>query len=370
MIRFGLLHLFESLGERSPQDYYAENMEVIEYADQVGMDEVWLAEHHFTDYGVMPSTQMFGAYIAARTKRIRIGTAVCVLPFHNPVRLAEEFAFLDQLSGGRFDFGIGRGYQPGEFRGYGIPFAESRERFAECAEIVRRAWTEDSFSYEGKHYQFEDVTTRPRPYQTPHPPFWGASFNPDTIKYQAMQALNLLFTPLSTPAEVITEYRDILRGDGHDPDDFRIGGLAFVYVAESREQALEEFAEPCMWYFRTFCDLIPAKEYPQHEGYYRNLHATLKGFVEAYDAGAMKFEDIVEKSPFSHAFLVGDAEYVQKKLLGLLDMYEGLSDVLCWTRLGGLHHKKVMSSMKLLINDVVEPLRASGQLAGGAEKGS
>jgi len=185
-----------------------------------------------------------------------------------------------------------------------------------------------------------------------------------------MQALNLLFTPLSTPSEVITEYREILRGDGHDPDDFRIGGLAFVYVGETREQALEDFAEPCMWYFRTFCDLIPAKEYPQHEGYYRNLHATLTGFVEAYDAGAMSFADIVEKSPFKHAFLVGDPEYVQEKLLTLLGMYEGLSDVLCWTRLGGLDHKKVMSSMDLLINRVVAPLRESGALPGGKQKAS
>ena len=140
---------------------------------------------------------------------------------------------------------------------------------------------------------------------------------------------------------------------------------AFVYVGENRDKALEEFAEPCMWYFRTFCDLIPAKEYPQHEGYYRNLHATLKGFVEAYDAGLMSFADIVEKSPFQHAFLVGDAEYVQEKLLALLDTYEGLSDVLCWTRLGGLDHKKVMSSMERLMNQVVGPLRASGALLGG-----
>ncbi len=184
--RFGLLHLFESPRGRTEQQYYHENLELIEFADQVGLDEVWLAEHHFSDYGVMPSTQVFGSFIAARTKRIRIGTGVVVLPFHNPIRVAEEFAFLDVLSEGRLDFGVGRGYQPGEFAGYGIPFAESRELFDESLEIIRAAWTQDSVTFKGKHFQFENVRPRPRPLQTPHPPRFGAAVNPDTIQYPAM----------------------------------------------------------------------------------------------------------------------------------------------------------------------------------------
>ena len=162
MPRFGLLHLFESPGERSEAQYYEENIELIEYADRVGLDEVWLAEHHFTDYGVMPSTQVFGAYAAARTERIRIGTGVCVLPFHNPVRVAEEFAFLDQLSGGRLDFGVGRGYQPGEFRGYGIPFEESHQRFTETLEIVRKALTTTGRSLTSRMCAFDPGLLRVR----------------------------------------------------------------------------------------------------------------------------------------------------------------------------------------------------------------
>ncbi len=366
MPRFGLLHLFESPGDRSEAQYYKENIELIEYADRVGLDEVWLAEHHFTDYGVMPSTQVFGAYAAARTERIRIGTGVCVLPFHNPVRVAEEFAFLDQLSDGRLDFGVGRGYQPGEFRGYGIPFEESHQRFNESLEIVRKAWTQESFDHHGEIFDFEDVRVRPRPIQSPHPPLFGASFNPDTIKYQAMQGLNLLFTPLTTPPEVITDYRSRLAQGGHDPEDFRVGGLAFVYIHEDREQALADFAEPCMWYFRTFTSLIPAREYPEAEGYYKNLHATLDAFVKGYDSGELSFWDVVENSPFRHAFLVGDPEYVRGKLDNLLEMYD-MSDVLCWTRLGGLDHQKVMASMERLMVDVVGPLRARDREVGGAD---
>ena len=279
-----------------------------------------------------------------------------MLPFHNPIRVAEEFAFLDVLSGGRLDFGVGRGYQPGEFEGYGIPFEESRSRFDESLQIIRQAWTEETVEFDGEHYSFHGIRPRPSPMQVPHPPLFGASFNPATIKYQAMQDLNLLFTPLTTQPETIQEYRSILADRGHDPTDFRIGGLAFVFVDEDGDRALAEFEEPCMWYFRTFTGLIPPNKYPSGD-YYASLHGLLTSTLQAYDAGEVTFEWMVRESPFKHAFLVGDPAYVSQKLRGLLEMYSGLSDVLCWTRLGGLDHKKVMASMECFVEKVVNPLR-------------
>ena len=357
MLRFGLLHLFESPRGRTESQFYTENIELMEFADDVGLDEIWFAEHHFSDYGVMPSTQIMGSYIAARTKRIRIGTAVVVLPFHNPVRVAEEFAFLDVLSDGRLDFGVGRGYQPGEFAGYGIPFGESRGRFDESLEIIQQAWSKGSVDFKGKHFHFENVTPRPRPVQKPHPPFFGASFNPETIKYQAEKKLNLLFTPLSAPPDKLQEYWDILKSKGEDPNAYRVGGLVFVYVHEDREKALRDFEEPCMWYFRTFTDLIPASKYPAGENYYMSLHDTLKATLASYDRKEMSFETLANEGPFQHAFLVGDPAFVRNKLEGLLKSYEGITDVLCWTRLGGLDQKKVMRSMELFLKEVVAPLR-------------
>lgn len=354
MTRFGLLHLFESAKDKTEAQFISENIEMMEHAEAIGLDEVWLAEHHFTDYGVMPSTQVLAAYLAARTKRIRIGSAVVVLPFHNPVRVAEEFAFLDLLSEGRMDLGVGRGYQPLEFEAYGIPFTESRARFDESLEVIRRAWTNDRLDFEGKHYTFRDVPLRPRPMQQPHPPIFGASFSPDTIKFQAEKGLNLLFTPLSTPPEKITEYRSILAARGHDPATFRVGGLAFVYVDDDRERALREFAEPCMTYFRAFTKMIPASKFPANETYYISLHELLANTIGAYDRGEITFEWIVTKSPFQHAFLVGDPPYVADKLNRLVSMYGGLSDVLCWTRLGGLDHKKVMRSMQTFTDKVLK----------------
>ena len=362
MVKFGLLHLFESPAGRSEKQYFDENLELIEYADDAGLDEVWLAEHHFSDYGVMPSTQVFGAFAAARTKRVRIGTAVVVLPFHNPVRVAEEFAFLDQLSGGRLDFGVGRGYQPAEFRGYGVDITTARERYDESLEVIRRAWSNEELHFEGKHFHFAKVQVRPRPFQKPTPPLFGASFNPDTIAFQADKGLNLLFSPLLAPPEKVALYRSRLRDRGHDPASFRVGGLAFVYVDDDPERALRDFEQPCMWYYRTFTGLIPAKEFPDSDGYYRDLHGNLKAFLDAHAAGTLSFKQVVEESPMSHAFLVGSPETVKRKLEQLVASY-GLTDLLCWTRLGGLDQKKVMRSMGLFVKRVIEPLRAEGKLA-------
>ncbi len=362
MVRFGLLQLFESPAGRTEKQFFNENIELIEYADEVGLDQVWLAEHHFSDYGVMPSTQVFGAFAAARTKRIRLGTGVVVLPFHNPIRVAEEFAFIDQLSDGRLDFGVGRGYQPAEFKGYGIRMEETRERYDESLEIIRQAWTEDEVNFEGKHYQFKGIKVRPRPMQTPHPPFFGASFNPDTIRFQGEKGLNLLFSPLLAPPSKVDEYRSALKSNGHDPSKFRVGGLAFVYVNENHEKALDEFEDACMWYFRKFTRMVPAKEYPDTEGYYKNLHGTLSTFLAAYDAKEISFRDIVENGPFNHAFLVGSPDYVRNKLHKLVEMYGGMTEVLCWTRLGGLNHELVMRSMEKFVSKVVKPLREQGKL--------
>ncbi len=360
MVRFGLLQLFEAPGDRTMKQYFEENIALVDHAEAVGLDEIWLAEHHFSEYGVMPSTQVFASYIAARTERIRIGSAVVVLPFHNPIRVAEEFGLIDVLSGGRLDFGIGRGYQPAEFRGYGIPIESSRDRFNEAEAIIKQAWTQESVNFEGKYYQFENVKPRPKPLQQPHPPLFGASLNPETIKYQAMKKMNLLFSPLFAPPAALSEYWSILEQQGEDRASYRVGGLVFCYLDEDREKALHDFEQPCMWYFRTIAKHIPAKAYPAGEDFFKNYHGSLTAMLEAYDRKQLSFAEIVENEPFGQGFLVGDPEQVSAKLETLLARYRGISDILCWTRLGGLDHHKVMHSMELLVDKVARPLREKG----------
>lgn len=359
-IKVGLLHLFESAEGKTEKEFYNENIEIIEFADAVGLDSAWFAEHHFSEYGVMPSIQVLSSFVAARTKRIRLGSGVVVLPFHNPIRVAEEFAMLDILSDGRIDFGVGRGYQPHEFEGYNIPISESRERFEEMLQIIKIAWTEDEVSFHGKFFKFNKVKARPKPLQKPHPPFFGASFNPQTIKFQAQKKMNLLFTPLLASPENIEEYKQILKNLGEDPERYRICSLAFVYVDEDRERAIHDFEKPCMLYFRKFTQLIPAVKYPKSEDFYSNLHNMLSEYIKAYDNEKLTFKYTVEEGPFSHGFLVGDPDYVLEKMKSLIQKYK-LTDILCWTRLGGLDHKKVERSMELLCEKVLPRLNNSAQ---------
>ena len=136
--------------------------------DRTGYDAVWLAEHHFTTFSVCPSVHMMGTLAAARTKRLRIGTAVSLAAFYHPLRLAEEVALLDVLSGGRVNWGAGRGFERVEFEAFGVPVEESAPRFREAVEIVLRAWTEERLSFHGTHFRFDDVEVLPKPLQQPH----------------------------------------------------------------------------------------------------------------------------------------------------------------------------------------------------------
>ena len=148
-------------------------------AERLGFESVFLVEHHFTGAGQVSSSMTLLAYLAARTQRIRLGTAVVVLPWHNPVLVAEQAATLDLLSGGRLDLGVGKGYRAPEFGGFCIPQAEATERFDEALEVIRKAWTsEGRFSHHGKRWHYENVVVEPEPIQRPHPPLWMAGGSP------------------------------------------------------------------------------------------------------------------------------------------------------------------------------------------------
>src|SRR5579863_1990323 len=155
-MKLGVLQFF-SWPERRVElaTVFARALQRIEIMDKEGYDAVWLAEHHFSSFSVCPSVHMMGTMAAARTKRLRIGTAVSLAPFYNPLRLAEEVALLDVLSGGRVNWGAGRGFERSEFAAFGIPGEESAARFHETVDIVLRAWTSQRLSYAGKYYQYD-----------------------------------------------------------------------------------------------------------------------------------------------------------------------------------------------------------------------
>jgi alkanesulfonate monooxygenase SsuD/methylene tetrahydromethanopterin reductase-like flavin-dependent oxidoreductase (luciferase family) len=186
---------------------YARALDRIEIMDGTGYDAVWLAEHHFSSFSVCPSVHMVGTLAAARTRRLRIGTAVSLAPFYHPLRLAEEVALLDQLSGGRVNWGAGRGFARVEFEAFGVPPEESASRFRETVEIVLRAWRDERLSFAGKHFRFDDVEVLPKPLQQPHPPVWLAASSPTAIEWAAEHGFSILMDPHSSAAEIGDKHR-------------------------------------------------------------------------------------------------------------------------------------------------------------------
>ena len=165
-MKVGILQFFGWRDRSVPlPSIYDMALERIDIMDTAGYDAVWLAEHHFSTFSVCPSVHMMGVMAAARTKRLRIGTAVSLAPFYNPLRLAEEVALLDVLSGGRVNWGAGRGFESSEFKAFGIPGEESTSRFHEAVDIVLKAWTNDKLTYQGKFFSYEGVEVLPKPRQ-------------------------------------------------------------------------------------------------------------------------------------------------------------------------------------------------------------
>lgn len=188
---------------------YQEAIEQIQYAEELGFDAVWLAEHHFTRFGIIPSAVPFATYVAAQTKKIRIGTGVSVLTFHNPIFMAEEAAMLDVLSNGRLDFGVGRGQVVYEYNNFGVEYYSRTQRFQEIVDIILGLWSTPGFTYHGQYYRVDDMTITPTPIQRPHPPLYLAvSRTPASVDVAIARDLPVL-TSANTPDEDVLGIRSL-----------------------------------------------------------------------------------------------------------------------------------------------------------------
>lgn len=219
------------------------------------------AEHHFAIYGMLGNPMIFAASVAERTRRMKIGTAIMVVPFQHPLRLAEDAAMVDALSSGRLLLGLGRGYQPPEFAGFGLEQSVSREMFTAGFEIVRRALSGEKFAHEGKFWTFRDpVEIYPRPVQKPHPPFYLAAISPGTYDLAARPGISLLrsptFTDLATVTNLFEGYRATMRQYGHDPDALDQPFLVRTYVAPTDAEARAE-TKHVVWYYHLLRSLVP-----------------------------------------------------------------------------------------------------------------
>jgi alkanesulfonate monooxygenase SsuD/methylene tetrahydromethanopterin reductase-like flavin-dependent oxidoreductase (luciferase family) len=210
-------------------------------AEALGFVSSFLVEHHFTGWNQVSATLMLQTALAMRTTRLRLGTAVIVLPWHNPVLLAEEAATLDQISGGRFDFGVGKGYRHSEFHGFRIAPEEAQARFDESIAVMVHAWTtRERFSHRGRFWQYDDIVVEPPPAQQPHPPLWVAAGSDPSIRRAAERGFNLILDQYASPEQIahrIALYRSVRQAAGHGFHPMQVALARQLHVAKDRAEA-------------------------------------------------------------------------------------------------------------------------------------
>ena len=250
-MKAGVLQFFSWPERRvAIETVYERALQRIEIMESTGYDAVWLAEHHFHSFSVCPSVHMMGLQVAARTKRLRIGTAVSLAAFYHPLRLAEEVALLDIFSGGRVNWGAGRGFDRTEFRAFGVTPEESAARFHETVEIVLKAWNSDRLTHVGHYYTFDGIEVLPKPHQKPHPPVWLAASSPEAISRAAAKGFSILMDPHATHREIARKrelYRTELEANGYSAAGREIPVARFIAVAKSAREAEEVARRGARW---------------------------------------------------------------------------------------------------------------------------
>jgi probable F420-dependent oxidoreductase len=269
-MKFGIWYDF-----RNPEPWrrpwstlYAALLDQIAWADSLGFDSVWLSEHHFTDEGYLPSVFPMLAALAERTSHMRLGTAVLLAPLHHPLRLAEDAAVVDQISNGRLELGLAPGYRPEEFGALGVPRGERGSRTDETIEILKLAWSSQPFSFQGKHFQFHDVTVAPPPAQQPHPPIWIGGSSPASARRAATFDCNYMPDSGASPA-VYERYRDALHVQGHDGTKgrHRIATNRIVYVCDDPEQGWRDVGAHYLYVYNRYRDWFAAAgDFPELGG--------------------------------------------------------------------------------------------------------
>ncbi len=261
-MKVGVLQFFSWPERRvAIETVYERALQRIEIMDRTGYDAVWLAEHHFHSFSVCPSVHMMGVHVAARTRRLRIGTAVSLAAFYHPLRLAEEVALLDVLSGGRVNWGAGRGFDRTEFAAFGVLQEESAARFQEAVDVVLRAWTEDRLTYEGRYFRCDGIEVLPKPLQKPHPPVWLAASSPDAIRRAAAAGFTIMMDPHSTHQEIARKrelYRTELEAAGRSMGEREVPMARLLAIAPTERAAEETARRGARW-------LVDSYAGPQHQ---------------------------------------------------------------------------------------------------------
>jgi alkanesulfonate monooxygenase SsuD/methylene tetrahydromethanopterin reductase-like flavin-dependent oxidoreductase (luciferase family) len=347
-MKFGLLYIPDYYPDRykSASHYYGEMMEQIQYEEELGFDGVFFAEHYVGGYA-FPSPPIFATAVAQKTKRIRLGTGVTLLPLSNPIRTAEEYAMLDVLSDGRLDFGVGRGVLKAEYELFDIDEAESHGRFHESLEVILRAWTQDTVSYEGKYYKVREVTSLPKPVQKPYPPIWSAcAVTPESFIWAGQKGFHPMIVPFAYPKHEDLQaklhlYWSALKEAGHDPQTREVLGVYHLYVAETDEEAHALARGHFVQYWRFFGGLDQKAAWQSAD--YKEEHGGLSKLF-----GSATYEDLDK----GDCVIFGTPERCVQRLKRAEADF-GLTYPIFEVNFGGFPHKEAMKSLELFAKYVM-----------------
>ena len=327
-LRIGVCYDFRNPPDSgvSDQALYAEILEQVRWLDQLGADLVWFTEHHFVEDGYLPSWVPVAGAMAAVTERVRFGTDICLMPFNHPLRLAEDLAVLDNLSGGRVELGLGMGYAPHEFRGFGLPVSRRVSLMDEGIEVLQRCFAGERFSYRGKRYQFEDVQITPGYVQEGGPPLWIAAMSEAGARRAARY--NTHFLPQGLRRRSYDTWVSELEASGRKPADYRIGIIRSILVTDDRESD---------W------PIVRAAERYRMALYQRFFEESGEGMGERGE-------------PVPQTWVIGNVDQCVEQLAAFIAEFN-ISDIVTMAVPPGLRTTQMSVSLERLFRDVVPKLK-------------
>lgn len=363
-MRWGIFSLSQIPDQRNIERTLDEHIEQFKFAEELGYDSIWLAEHLFSTYGCVTSGQTLMAAVARVTSKVRIGSAVSIIPFNHPLRTAGDFSLVDILSHGRLDFGVGRAYQPHEFQALGLPMDKSREMFDEGMDIILKAWTNEKITYDGQFWKIPEPTELiPKPIQKPHPPVWMATVSPESFDYAAKVGYNLqMAAPFSYRiyreewreklAEQVEKYEGYCEKYGRDPKAAKRMMLVPLYCEPDAESAKANFQSYVSWFYAKVAghQLGTKQEEIVVPGYEVAMSENIRSMKEGY----LEYQKLAEYGAICASDPDGCADYLidlQRKL--------GVDEFVLWTNLGGIPDEKCRASMKLVAEQVIPKVEAA-----------
>lgn len=349
-MKFGLFYQLPCAPDQHTSTRYQQTMDQIVYADELGFDTAWLAELHFNPYfSVMPAPLVFAAVIAQRTKQIRLGTAVALLPLQHPIRTAEEAAVVDVLSQGRLELGVGRGEIAIHFQGFDVPREEGRERFVEALSLIQQAWTQDTCSFDGTYFHVPPTAVVPKPIQQPHPPLRIAANSPETAVFAGEQGYPIFVaSPINRNnklPEHIGRYQSAFRQAGHAPAQQDVAIAFPVFVADNPQQVRQQVEPSFLNYFRAIATQarLGARDDSAKYDYLRAIVTRVE---------SMTWEKI-EASMGLYGSSTACIEKIQE-IVGMCRM----DQLICWFNPGGLvPHEQVLTTMRRFAEQVMPAVR-------------